>query len=142
AVLAMALTHYFGIVAAGAIGVYALIRLRGRARRDAVGAMIVAGLVFLCVWGPFFWAQRSNFSAATVMWMREDPTGHIQRGLVRLAEVPLRLLIEPPRHAFPGGYIAAICLVLPFVLVKRRPEMLIWCLWLCGTIFFIAALDL
>jgi uncharacterized membrane protein len=142
AVLMMVLTHYFASAAALAIGVYVIIRLRGRARRDAAIALIVAAIAFFIAWGPFLWQQRANFSAATENWMGEPAAGHVGRDLRRLAEIPLRLLIEPPRNTFPLGYVAAVLLIVPFVLLVRRREMLLWCLWICGTIFFIAAIDM
>jgi 4-amino-4-deoxy-L-arabinose transferase-like glycosyltransferase len=141
-VLGMVLTHYFAAPAALAMGVYALIRLRGSARRDAMIALIIAGLVFAIAWGPFFLQQRNAFSAAVDTWLREDLDGRLLRNLTRFAAVPLRLLMTPPQGAFPGGYVAVVALFIPFAMLKRRPEMLLWCLWLCGTIFFVAAMDL
>src|SRR5438067_7292528 len=41
----MALTHYFAAPAAVALGVYALIRLRGRARRNAMIALLIAAAI-------------------------------------------------------------------------------------------------
>src|SRR5581483_236260 len=69
--LTMVLTHYFAIPPAVAIGVYVLIRFRGRARRDAFLALVIAGVIFGICWGPFFLRERFAFSAATDMWMRE-----------------------------------------------------------------------
>ena len=64
------------------------------------------------------------------------------RGLVRLAALPMRYLMEPPSGAFPLGYVASIGLVLPFLLLRRRPDLLLWCLWLCGTTFFVTVMDM
>jgi hypothetical protein len=79
--------------------------------------------------------------ATADIWLREPADGHIGRGLVRLAALPMRYLMEPPRNAFPLGYVTCIGLVLPFLLLRRRPDLLLWCLWLCGTTFFVAAMD-
>ena len=59
-VLGMVLTHYFSAPAALAIGVYVLLRLRGRARRDAMISLVLAAIVYAVIWGPFFLQQRGH----------------------------------------------------------------------------------
>jgi hypothetical protein len=63
--------------------------------------------------------------------------------LKRLSAIPFRLLMEPPnpKQTLPG-YVSSVALVLPFLLLRRRPDLLLWCIWLGGTVFFIALLDL
>src|SRR5206468_6211037 len=140
---AMVLTHYFAAPAALSLGVYALIRLRGNPRRNAMIALLVATGIFLGAWGPFLWQQRSNFAATADNWLKEPRDGHVLLSLQRFSAIPFRLLMEPPNPKQPlPGYVSSIALVLPFLLLRRRPDLLLWCIWLGGTIFFIALLDL
>lgn len=142
AMLGMVLTHYFAIPAASALGLYATLRLRGAARQRVLLAMSASAAIFIIAWGPFLWEQRGNFTSTGDNWLSENPTGHITRDLHRLALLPHQLILEPHSEASPIAYLTAALLVIPFMLLRRRPELLLWCLWLCGTLFFIASIDL
>lgn len=140
---AMVLTHYFAAPAALALGAYVLMRLRGKARRNAMIALLIAAGIFITSWGPFLWQQRANFAATADNWLKESRDGHALLSLKRLSAIPFRLLMEPPNPKQPlPGYVSSVALVLPFLLLRRRPDLLLWCIWLGGTIFFIALLDL
>src|SRR5438270_315136 len=49
-VLAMLLTHYFSMGAIAALTIYALLRFRGRDRRNTILAVMGAGVVFAVAW--------------------------------------------------------------------------------------------
>ncbi len=141
AVLGMMLTHYFAVGGCAAIGLYVLIRLRGRARRDAVLALLAAAVVFLIIWGPLFWRQRRDFAETADPWLVEHLSNHALIVLGRAVTAPWRLFVDAGGQS-PWAMLSALLLVLPPLLVRRRPQLLLWCLWLAGTIGMLLALDL
>lgn len=143
-VLGMMLTQYFAIGPCLALGAYAVLRLRGTARRQVLATFTIAAIVFLLAWGRLLWNQRSEFANAAEGWLQEDPNGHVVRTLERLAALPLRLLYEPQASTYPAAYGAVVLLIAPIVLTlsRKRPELLLWTLWLLGTAGFLALIDL
>jgi hypothetical protein len=143
AVLAVPLTHYFGVGAMGALGIYALIRLKGKTRRKVIAAMILAGAVFMMIWGPFMWQQRSLFATSEpgVVFLKDTGPDHVMRTLHWLALIPAELLVHPRGPMVLVGAALVVLYVLPFLLLRRRPDLLLWGLWLCGTIGVVAAMD-
>lgn len=140
-VLGMMLTHYFAIGVAAAIGIYILLRLRGRVRREAIVALVAAAAVYAIIWGPFLWEQRQYVTETADVWLKENVPRHGLLTLERLATSPGRLAFYT-RQMQPWQWAAAILLILPLFLLHRRPQLLLWCLWLAGTLGFVAALDL
>jgi hypothetical protein len=138
-VLAMMLTHYFAIGAAIAIGVYVLIRFRGKTRRDAIVALLIAGIFYTIVWGPFAWQQRINVAATADVWLMEHSPMHWLMTLQRSASWLWRLAINTDTNAW-ASLLAVIGLIAVNILLRRK-NLLIWWLWLAGTLGFIATLD-
>jgi 4-amino-4-deoxy-L-arabinose transferase-like glycosyltransferase len=143
-VLGMMLTQYFAIGPCLALGAYAVLRLRGAARRQVLATFTIAAVVFLLAWGRLLWNQRGEFANAAEGWLQEDPSGHVLRTLERLAALPLRLLYEPQAATYPAAYGAVVLLIAPIVLTlsRKRPELLLWTLWMLGTAGFLALIDL
>lgn len=142
--LGMMLTHYFAIGACAAIGAYVLIRLRGRARRDAVIALVLAGVVWGIIWGPLFWKQRRDFAETADPWLVEHVANHLLLTLGRFASLPWRQIAEPPEWSGYLPLVGVVVLLAPVALAlsRKRPEMLLWVLWFAGTVGFVAVLDL
>lgn len=134
------LTHYFALGACVAVGLYAAIRLRGRARRGAAVALGAAGVVFAVAWGPMLLAQFGNF-AANVNYLADDAPGRMGRLLERVAAMPMELLARPQGRTRWIEMLAAALYVLPFMLARRRPDLLLWGLLLGCTVGLVAALD-
>lgn len=150
AVLAMMLTHYFAIGGAVAIGLYAVLGLRGRTRWLALAALLVAAAVYSAIWIP--WAMpQIRYVRIAGDWLGDD------RGLKAKLSTMLRVISAPwreisthkpgyidqnPRFSEPWVYLGGILFFLPPLLMRRKPGMLIWYLWLLGTIGFLAILDL
>ena len=137
--VAMALTHYFAAGALLSVGVYVLIRLRGRRLRDTLFTLGMSGVVFLVAWGPSMWAQRHTTSFAFL----ENP--HQRPALVTMARVdqlPVRYLVDADwRPWLPG---AGVVLLVGGALLawKRDRRLLLPLIWLAGTAGFIMLLDI
>ncbi|MGH7214328.1 MAG: glycosyltransferase family 39 protein, partial [Tepidisphaeraceae bacterium] len=123
----MMLTQYTALAPVAALVVYALVRLRGDARRRMLLALVAVATVVAVAWGPFLWEQLSAPTPSD--WMQEDPDGHVVRALSRIATAPLRLLAQPPSttSALVLG-MGLLWYILPIFLLRRRPDLLIWCL--------------
>jgi 4-amino-4-deoxy-L-arabinose transferase-like glycosyltransferase len=143
ALLATLLTHYFCIGALAALGLYALIRLSGPTRAKTIGAFIAVAIIFIVIWGPFMWHQRIYFfNPIDTQFLLNDGPDHIQKTLWQLALVPTRLLAEPRGTTAGICAVTAVLFVLPFGLLKRQPKLLLWSLWMVGTVGLVAAMDL
>jgi uncharacterized membrane protein len=121
-------THYLTFSVIAAMGLYALLRLHGSARRSTITALAAAILVFAIDWGPTLLRQRPNFTTH-LAWISDDAPGLAGRTLTRLATLPVRFLITP-RDADSGGAAAmlgAICFLAPLLLIRRK-DPLIWIL--------------
>jgi uncharacterized membrane protein len=132
AMTATALTHYFSLGALAGICCYALIRLRGPTRRKVLAAVIVAGVAALICWGPFLWQQRHEFFRQQ-SWSLE-PSGDRNMPLIRMAAIPAALLYGDvtPKLAWMAPCVVAY--LLPLVFIRRAPYLMLWWLWVVGTI--------
>lgn len=168
ATLATLLTHYFCIGFLGALGIYALLRLRGQARIAAASAMVTAGIAFLLCWGPFMWQQRTLFSVHDVSttFLDESDPAHVARSLHRALLLPFDMLAEPKESVLNdavanGGtqvqsklsisassiagvlaVAASVLFVLPLLMLRRRPDLMLWWLCLVCTIGLVLGMDL
>jgi hypothetical protein len=140
-VLGMMLSHYFAIVSAGILGVYAMIRLRGAVRAKTVLALIATAIFYAIIWGPFMWAQW-QYVADNNAWQIEPGAGHLALTLSRAALLPARLLSESPAAFTPWAYAGAIVCFIALWLPRRRPELLLWYLWLVAPIALVVGLDI
>src|SRR5262249_28165782 len=140
-----------------AIGVYVLIRLRGKVRRDAVIALYAAGIVFLITWGPFMWKQRMNVTQLADPWLMEHDSRHFSWTLMRLGSLPVRVMFDLDhvnltapfslpvmKEALPSIWtiFPALLLIAPLFLIRRRTELVLWFIWIGGTLGFVTLLDL
>lgn len=140
-VFGMLLTHYFSIGAIGALGLYALIRLRGAERRRAVASILIAGVVFALVWGPSMLAQARDTTANVNFFLDREP-GFVIRWLWRLGALPFRMLNDPLPNSEGISLIFAVIYFLPAVLVRQRPDLLMWALWIPMVVLNVALIDL
>src|SRR6185369_7240496 len=118
-VLAMMLAHYFAIAPCAATGIYALIRLRARARWRASAALVMAAGLYLVLWGPFAWRQRANI-AANNWWVIDIYPHHTWRTFFSAALLPMRFLTEPLRRAETAASVAAILYIAPLLFLLKR----------------------
>lgn len=145
-ILATLLTHYFCIGLLAALFAYACIRLRGSARRWTVAAFVMAAVVCAIVWGPFFWQQRQLFTKSddAVLWLNENDPRHLWWTLQRFLLLPATLLCETISASWhvPAMIAGSAVFGAPVLLTRRRPDLLVWTLWLLSTPALLLLLDL
>jgi uncharacterized membrane protein len=140
-VLAMLFTHYFSIGVIGALGLYALIRLRGTERRRAVTSILTAGFVFAVAWGPSMLAQARDTTANVNFFLDREP-GFMSRWFWRLGALPFRMLNDPLPNSEGISLIFGVIYFLPAVMVRRRPDLLLWAIWIPAVVLNVALIDL
>jgi hypothetical protein len=150
-------THYLIAGVAGAFVLYILIRLRGRDRAKACTAIFVTVLVFVAVWGYAVIWQAHHLPGPTPGFLRESRGDqHFELTLRRVAGLPGEYLCgeatadrifqqqSPITQLLTIGLlaVAVMTLLAPWARLRRRPDLLLWMLWIGGTIGLIAAADL
>jgi uncharacterized membrane protein len=142
-VLATLLTHYFGIGLLIGSVLYAVIRMRGRERAQILRRFLLAAVVFICVWGPFMWQQRglASTSDESTNFLLDTSPSHLMLTFRRLAFLPGVLLAEPSGIAIYFCAAGAIIYVLPLLMLRHRPDLLIWIACMFGVIGIVALLD-
>jgi hypothetical protein len=139
-IVAMLFTHYLSVAVIAALGLYALLRLRGADRKRAIAIFLAAGLIFLIAWGPTLMVQTKD-AAADADYFRDGGPGFLLRELQRLGAIPFRLLNEPLPNSEGVAYFTGVVCLLPAIMVRRRPEFLLWAIWIPVTILSVALLD-
>lgn len=140
-ILAMLLTHYLSFGPVLALALYALIRLRGRAMKVALGAFAAAALVYAIAWGPFLYEQATGFTRELGFTRESETTANLPRTLERIASLPLRFFTEPMSGSRAVGYLASVIFIIPLLLLPKRRDLLLWCLLLITPILQVAASD-
>jgi hypothetical protein len=140
--VAACLTHYFVLPAIVAMLVYALVRLRGSIRQEVLICFLAAGGAVLVFWGHGLWMQRANFSDPWMYWFRDDLPDHISQTWRRFAALPLRYLAEPSNRSGAAILGGIVLYLLPWLLVRRKPAILLPAMWLLGCAMLITLLDL
>ena len=139
---AMALTHYFAAGALLGLAVYVLIRFKGRDRRAILASLVIAGLVVAISWGPWFWWSRPLLANEDGSFLH-DSRRSVMRPILLLISAPSRLLLAAFEANASTNYpIAVMVLLLPIFYLKRHPDVLLWWLWLVGSLAFIGFFDL
>ncbi|HEX4053327.1 MAG TPA: glycosyltransferase family 39 protein [Tepidisphaeraceae bacterium] len=136
---ATALTHYFSIGALAGIFLYGVIRLRGSVRTKVLALLLGVGALVLICWGPFLWQQRHEFFRQQD-WSLE-PTANRNMALARATAVPSELLYGRSSQEMAWIAPAVIAYLLPIVLWRRMPYLLLWWLWIVGVVGPLAAYD-
>lgn len=138
---AMFALHYLAAGAIAALWIYAVVRVRGKDRwlvQAAFGAsaLLVAGTLL-----PLIVRQAHGFALEMqTIWLREDPDGRLLRGFGRLALIPGRLLTE--RYAPPWSWrVGLLVLLVPPLLFRRQPSLVLPWLWAVMSAGLVAALD-
>jgi 4-amino-4-deoxy-L-arabinose transferase-like glycosyltransferase len=151
------LTHYLFGGLAVMLAIYALLRLRRQDRRGAILAFVGAFLLILIVWGyPFYW-QMSHFPGGTPGFLQEGKFWeHGKLTFLRFAGLPGEYVAGEGaaekilRMQSPGDFVpsflllllAAFTLLLPLLRLPWRRDLLLWVLWIFGTLFWVTAFDL
>jgi hypothetical protein len=117
------MNHYFaGFVFCG-LAMYVLICWRGPKLRAWLVSTAVAATLFCAVWGPHVWRQREFIAAQE--WLLEKETDHIQRTVLRAADLPVRFMVRVSRiqlnqaTAVVGAMVVAVA---TWYLLRKRPR--------------------
>ena len=140
-ILALLLTHYYAIAPAAALVIYAIARLTGPPRRRTLLALAGAAALFAVLWGWAMWRQRLNLEGNN-WYIVETRDDHLAATVRRLLVLPASLIIEPRLSARFAASFAAVLYVIPFLLRRRRPDLLLWGLWLISIVALVLAVDL
>lgn len=142
AVLGTMLSHYFAVGACLAMAVYVLLRFRGKKLISTSIAFVSAAVAYLIVWGPFLYQQRRYFAETADIWLIENTPEHLAHTLGRLASWCWWLVLRD-YNGTPYALASVIVLIAPIVLIfLKRKDLMLWYLWLLGTLGFVACLDL
>jgi hypothetical protein len=139
-VIAAMLTHYYASAGCAAIGLYALIRLRGRMLRRTVATCAIAAAVYAVIWGPFLVGQLHAVGPNS-LWTLDDSPGFAGRWVMRLLVAPMRLVSPPSSDSAVASSGLWLLIVLPALLVRRRPALLLPLLVVAACIALPAGLD-
>jgi hypothetical protein len=144
-VAATALTHYIALGALAALGVYATARLKGVARRHAWLAIVLAAALVAMAWGPWLPREIASLPSVHPGYLSEPLPHHRAATLLRVVGMPGRLIWgDAAARRLPAWTLilaAALLLGIPMANL-RRSKLLLWVLWLAGTIGMLAAADL
>lgn len=147
--LLLVMTHYFTVGLLLALSGYALIRLPRRAAAGILTAMLVAAVVFVLAWGPFFLRQRGAMGLENqggAAFLLEKGSSHGWHTLLRLVSLPAQSL-SPAEFMAPASvpplvaWVAPPAFAAPLWFIRRRPDLLLWYLWVVGVVLPLAALD-
>ncbi len=167
--LAMAITHYFAVGPLAALAMFAVLRWRHPSgppamvptrwpNRPGIITLLaaMAGLGLLLAYVVITRRATPQYVSAATIWMKDDAPGHLGRTILRVAEIPMRLLCQPRKGAESSAAFGGVLFLLPFLAAwrvrhrsKTDPEMgrvqslmLLAGAWLVCSIGVVAALDL
>jgi uncharacterized membrane protein len=145
-VVATALTHYFSAGVLIALTIYVCIQWRGKIRRRTLAALVAAGFLILVLWGVEFHRQIQTLPAARPDFLFSDDPNHTHRTLLHLIGLPTELLIGKASAArIPSVLILILglgVLLVPICRLPWRRDLLLWVLWIFGTLGMLTASDL
>lgn len=127
-VMLSVMSHYWGVTTGGTIALYAMIRLRSRTLISVLCALAASGVLFLILNGSLVVSQRGGFYY-NMNWAYDERPEIVQRTIHRVMLLPARLLAELPRvliYVAPVGII--VFLIVPLLRLRKRGDLLIWCL--------------
>lgn len=139
---AMMYTHYFSVGLLAALALYAARRFDRRSLARCATAMGVAAGLYAATWAPMILTQRRLAGDEAARWLRDPTDGHLAMTLLRAADLPMRLLIEPRNDAYPAPYFAIGFFLAAAALAWWRPRLAIWVTVIAGVGGFILLLDL
>ncbi|MFT3788614.1 MAG: glycosyltransferase family 39 protein [Tepidisphaeraceae bacterium] len=128
--LPLMLTHYFAFGVCLAIGLYALIRFRGRLLAWSIGAMALSAILYAIVWLPFSLDQLHDIGSGDEFAKAPGLT-FWERSLGQALAGPYMLLIDREFMRQPLMMLTMVVYWLPIILRRRAPRLLPW--WLVGT---------
>lgn len=145
ALAAAELTHYFAAPAIGVLGIYAIIRLRGRDLRRTLITFAAAAVIILLAWGPWFYGQIYTLPSLQPDFLLDHSPHHLLATLRRLSLLPgqfflgdIFMRVYPAVGIAVGAFAVVLWLAACF---SRRPDALLWSLWLIGIVGSMVLVD-
>lgn len=141
---AMMFTHYFAIGGCLAIGLFAAICLRGRARWLSLASLAIAAVVWTALWLPTVLQQLKCVPDTADIFLHETQPGWTQRTILRVLAMPCTLIADSTDQTAVWRIIVGIALLFAVVSATRRNprSSILWLMWICGVIGCLAALDI
>jgi hypothetical protein len=142
-ILMLILTHYLAIGGICGLGIYALIKFKGKDRRKIILTLFFTLAVFAIIWGPRMWAARQAVANARV-----DSPGATYKDIPAYFLIaPRRLLLGAFNIRSPIGtpwlmtlFLAAVVGLLPLTNRRERGDLL-WWLWFVASLGVLVILD-
>jgi len=138
------MNHYFAGFTFVGQAVYVAIRWRGPLLRAWLVSSAAAAVLFCVVWGPHLWKQRDFIASQD--WLLEPQADHVERTVLRVADMPIRLCFRvnrtllSERNALLGaGLLAASGIGL---LLRRSKQALLFVCWYLIPLLLFAVIDL
>jgi hypothetical protein len=139
AVAATALTHYFSFGALIGIAGYVLFRFRGSMRKKTLATMAIAAVFVLIVWGPFLWQQHREFFRQGAWAV--DASQSWRMPFIRAIAIPSDFLYGRIDTRVAWIAPAVIAYLLPFIWIRRYPQVMLWWFWIVGAMGSITIYD-
>jgi hypothetical protein len=145
AVAALALTHYFAVGLIAALAAYSLTRFRGRTRVATVAVIVIAGLIAIAAWAPQGVVALRNYSESGYGRTTGESLIHL------VLSVPQRLTLkanlDPLLFEDNGSWplviaTAVMTYLIPVLILRRRPGLLLWWLWVAVEVGLILLIDI
>jgi hypothetical protein len=95
--------------------------------------MLAGVVLFAAIWGPSLRVQLHG-AMTQVEFLRDESPGHFARTFRRVALLPQLSLNEPPGRTATLALCGAVLYILPLLLYRRRPDLLIWAFLLAGAL--------
>jgi hypothetical protein len=135
------LVHYYAVGPLVALAAFAGIRLEGSRRRGVLLALVAAALVFGALWGPQALPRQDRMLP---QWLSASAFApDLSRIAQRVAALPLAQLRNPTPQLEPDAPVwPAVAYLLPVLALRRRPQLLLFWLWLVSCVGLVTAVDL
>jgi len=135
--LPLMLTHYFALGSCLAIALWGWWRLPRRDQLHLLGGLVLAGIVFVLAWGPFF---RANVSDSGADFLKSnDPFW--RRSLIYATDLPMRLLVYSRIRPLSACASLAMLGLVGLQLKRRDTEVLPWALLLLLPLLLLLGMD-
>jgi hypothetical protein len=147
--LLMMYTHYFAAGACAAIVLGAILLLRNKARRQTLGAIGMAGAIWVVTWLPQLKAQLAFVPESADIFLKDRTSSPLVSTLLRLLSSPYRALVADEKSAsvtvLVGGGLVLYLLALRFSRRATGGERILPLFWftvVAGVIGQLLLLDL
>lgn len=136
----MMLTHYYAAFSCLALGLYAL-RMEKHLRKTVLGVFAWAALAFVVLWAPGLVQQLDNVGVNN-NWAVESRDGHVGKTMHRFGLATFRLFHDPMARTEVAAIFGSVLMVLPFLLGRRKPGLIMWGILLAVPLLMLTAIDL